>query len=76
MTTTTEGPVNWPEASVLVTGGTGSFGSKFVEIMLARYRPRRLCVVSRDELKQSEMAARFNQMVGDFVARHLTGAAV
>src|SRR5262249_46688530 len=60
MTATTEGPVNWAEASVLVTGGTGSFGSKFVEIMLARYRPRRLCIVSRDELKQSEMAARFN----------------
>ena len=60
MTVTTEGPVNWPEASVLVTGGTGSFGGKFVEIMLARYRPRRLCIVSRDELKQSEMAARFN----------------
>ena len=59
MAVTAEGPVNWPEASVLITGGTGSFGNKFVEIMLARYRPRRLCVVSRDELKQSEMMARF-----------------
>src|SRR5262249_2725994 len=46
------------ETSVLVTGGTGSFGTKLVEIMLARHRPRRLVVFSRDELKQSEMAAR------------------
>jgi UDP-N-acetylglucosamine 4,6-dehydratase/5-epimerase len=60
MAVTTEGPLNWQDASVLVTGGTGSFGNKFVETMLARYRPRRLCVVSRDELKQSEMMARFN----------------
>jgi len=60
MAVTTEGPVNWREAGVLVTGGTGSFGHKFVELMLARYRPRRLCVFSRDELKQSEMNARFN----------------
>ena len=60
MAVTTEGPVNWREAGVLVTGGTGSFGHKFVELMLARYRPRRLCVFSRDELKQSEMMARFD----------------
>jgi UDP-N-acetylglucosamine 4,6-dehydratase len=60
MAVTTEGPVRWREASVLVTGGTGSFGNKFVEIMLARHRPRRLAIVSRDELKQSEMMARFN----------------
>jgi len=60
MAVTTEGPVSWGDASILVTGGTGSFGHKFVEIMLARHRPRRLAIVSRDELKQSEMMARFN----------------
>ncbi len=60
MAVTTEGPVSWGDASILVTGGTGSFGHKFVEIMLARHRPRRLCIFSRDELKQSEMMARFN----------------
>ena len=48
------------DASILVTGGTGSFGNKFAEIVLARYRPRRLVIFSRDELKQSEMRARFN----------------
>ena len=52
--------MNWREASVLVTGGTGSFGNKFVEIMLEKYRPKRLAIFSRDELKQSEMMARFN----------------
>lgn len=42
--------------SVLVTGGTGSFGRKFVEIVLREFRPRRLIVFSRDELKQYDMA--------------------
>ncbi len=40
---------------ILVTGGTGSFGQKFAETVLRRYRPRKLIVFSRDELKQSEM---------------------
>ena len=44
--------VNWSQESILVTGGTGSFGKKFVEIMLRDYRPQRLVVFSRDELKQ------------------------
>src|SRR5437870_6482598 len=44
--------------AVLVTGGTGSFGSYFVRLLLERCRPRRLVVFSRDELKQSEMADR------------------
>lgn len=46
--------------SVLVTGGTGSFGQKFVEAVLARYRPERLIVFSRDELKQYEMSLRLS----------------
>ncbi len=55
----TQGPLNWRDASVLITGGTGSFGHKFVETMLTTYHPRRLVVLSRDELKQSDMMARF-----------------
>ena len=47
--------VIWPQESILVTGGTGSFGKKFVEIMLRDYQPQRLVVFSRDELKQHEM---------------------
>ena len=46
--------------SVLVTGGTGSFGNKFVEMVLARYKPKRLAIYSRDELKQYEMQQKFN----------------
>jgi UDP-N-acetylglucosamine 4,6-dehydratase len=40
---------------ILVTGGTGSFGRRFIETVLSRYAPRKLIVYSRDELKQSEM---------------------
>jgi UDP-N-acetylglucosamine 4,6-dehydratase len=46
--------------AVLITGGTGSFGQKFVETVLHRHPPKRLVVFSRDEMKQSEMAARFS----------------
>ena len=49
--------MNWSEQSILVTGGTGSFGKKFVEIMLREYRPKKLIIFSRDELKQHEMRA-------------------
>jgi len=52
-------PLNWRDSSVLVTGGTGSFGHKFVDLMLTKYHPRRLVIFSRDELKQSEMMKRF-----------------
>lgn len=46
--------------SILITGGTGSFGQKFIETVLERYKPARLIVYSRDELKQYEMAQRFD----------------
>ena len=47
--------MNWSEKTVLVTGGTGSFGKKFVQILLAEYKPAKLIIFSRDELKQHEM---------------------
>ena len=50
---------SWSNRSVMITGGTGSFGQAFVKIMLDEYRPRRLVVFSRDELKQSEMQSRW-----------------
>jgi UDP-N-acetylglucosamine 4,6-dehydratase len=49
------------DKSVLVTGGTGSFGRQWARAVLALYRPRRLIVYSRDELKQYEMAQEFDQ---------------
>lgn len=45
--------------SILVTGGTGSFGNHFLPMTLARYNPERLIVYSRDEMKQWEMAKKF-----------------
>lgn len=47
------------DKTILITGGTGSFGKKCVEVLLRRYRPRRIIVFSRDEFKQYEMAQRF-----------------
>lgn len=46
--------------SVLITGGTGSFGRKFTRTLLENHKPRRIIVFSRDELKQYEMAQEFN----------------
>lgn len=47
--------------SVLITGGTGSFGRKYVRTLLDQHKPRRIIVFSRDELKQYEMSQEFSQ---------------
>ena len=46
--------------TILVTGGTGSFGKKFIKILLSKYQPKKVIVYSRDELKQFEMGQIFN----------------
>lgn len=46
--------------NILITGGTGSFGKKFVQIVLKNYEPERLIIFSRDELKQFEMSQRWS----------------
>lgn len=46
--------------SILITGGTGSFGHKYTKTILERYKPKRLIILSRDELKQYEMQQKFN----------------
>src|SRR6267378_2346068 len=51
--------MNWHDSVVLVTGGTGSFGKKFTEILLQNYRPKKLIIFSRDELKQHEMRQKY-----------------
>ena len=51
--------LTFQEKTVLVTGGTGSFGSKFIEVLLERHDARAIRVFSRDELKQSELRRRF-----------------
>jgi len=45
---------------ILITGGTGSFGKKCTKIILKKYKPRKLIIFSRDELKQFEMAQEFH----------------
>jgi UDP-N-acetylglucosamine 4,6-dehydratase len=46
--------------NILITGGTGSFGKQFVKTILQRYKPNKIIIYSRDELKQFEMAQKFN----------------
>ena len=47
------------DSSILVTGGTGSFGKAFIREILTTQNPRRVAILSRDELKQSEMRTDF-----------------
>lgn len=47
------------EKTILITGGTGSFGKKFLEMILDRYTPHRIIIYSRDEFKQSAMKAEY-----------------
>ena len=46
-------------STILVTGGTGSFGHKFIPMTLEKYNPKKIIVFSRDEMKQWEMAKLF-----------------
>ena len=55
--------------SILITGGTGSFGKRYVKTLLERFKPKRLIVYSRDELKQFEMQQEF----GDSCMRYFIG---
>lgn len=56
--------------SILITGGTGSFGHTFVPMTLAKYNPKKLIIYSRDEMKQWEMAKKFQ---GDDRVRFFIG---
>jgi len=56
--------------NIFITGGTGSFGKKYTEILLKNYKPNKIIIFSRDELKQYEMAQHFKDtcmryMIGD-----------
>jgi len=62
----------WNEQVVLITGGTGSFGNKFIEVMLRDYQPKKLIVFSRDELKQHEMRQIYSDS-GDSSLRYFIG---
>jgi UDP-N-acetylglucosamine 4,6-dehydratase len=47
--------------TVLITGGTGSFGKRFAQRIFANYSPKKVIIYSRDELKQFEMAKAFSE---------------
>lgn len=49
------------DKNILITGGTGSFGKKYTELILRRYRPNKIIIYSRDELKQYEMAQEYDR---------------
>jgi len=48
------------DSTILITGGTGSFGKKYTQTLLARYKPKKIIIFSRDELKQFEMEQVYN----------------
>jgi len=50
------------DKSILITGGTGSFGKQYIQTLLRNYRPKKLIVYSRDELKQFEMEQDYNDV--------------
>jgi UDP-N-acetylglucosamine 4,6-dehydratase len=56
---------------ILITGGTGSFGKKFTEILFQRYKPRKVIILSRDEFKQYQMAKTFP--IGKYPIRYFLG---
>lgn len=67
--------------SILITGGTGSFGKRFVSTVLKEYSPTRLIIYSRDELKQFEMQQEFDDQcmryfIGDVRDKHRLKAAM
>ena len=53
--------MNFNKLNILITGGTGSFGQKFVETLLKKYNPNKIIIFSRDELKQFDMQQKFNK---------------
>jgi UDP-N-acetylglucosamine 4,6-dehydratase len=65
--------MNWSELSILVTGGTGSFGRQFTDTMLRKYHPRKLIIFSRDELKQHEMRQVWTDLSPDSRIRYFVG---
>jgi UDP-N-acetylglucosamine 4,6-dehydratase len=61
--------ITWSEKTILLTGGTGSFGKHFCKVMLEKYHPKTIRIYSRDELKQHEI----RQVFGDEVVRYFIG---
>lgn len=61
------------DKNILITGGTGSFGKKAVEAILKKYKPNKIIVFSRDELKQFEMQAKLKELDTENRIRYFIG---
>lgn len=61
------------EKTILITGGTGSFGKKFLEMIFKNYKPRKVIIYSRDEFKQSVMQAEYRDKVDMSKVRFFIG---
>ena len=59
--------------TILITGGTGSFGKKFIKMTLEKYKPKQIIVYSRDEMKQWNMAIKFNELDQDKCIKYIIG---
>lgn len=57
----------WSDKTILITGGTGSFGRKCVEILLSEYKPKKIIIFSRDELKQHDMRQQISDTKGSSI---------
>jgi len=55
------GKIDWENKTILLTGGTGSFGNHFCKVMIEKYKPKVIRIFSRDELKQHEMRQKFGE---------------
>jgi UDP-N-acetylglucosamine 4,6-dehydratase len=58
---------------ILITGGTGSFGKKFTQVVLTKYHPKKVIIFSRDELKQHEMRQVWDDASGKWPIRYFIG---
>ena len=57
--------------TILITGGTGTFGQAYASSLLRYNKVKKVIIFSRDELKQSEMALKFNNTASDVIAREV-----
>lgn len=57
------------DKTILITGGTGSFGKKFLEMIFAKYQPKKVIIYSRDEFKQSVMKTEYAEKIDMKIGR-------
>lgn len=66
--------MDWTDKTVLITGGTASFGWRFTQILLTEFLPKKLIIFRRDELKAARNAAATGRTLGRSIHRHTTSS--